>query len=305
MLTKYNLIVITGATAGGKTSVAAKLARKINAEIISADSRQVYKGMDIGTGKDINEYNINGNQVPYHLIDIVEAGSKYNVFEYHKDFFKVYSEITERNKIPVLCGGTGLYIDAVINNYQLVKVPVNERLRNELKDLSISELGEILLKYKKLHNRSDLDTTKRAIRAIEIAEYYSRNELKTDNTPDINPIIFGIYFEREQRRTRITQRLKYRLENGMIEEAQNLIDSGLSFEDMEYYGLEYKFLSWYLYGKINYDELFNQLNTAIHQFAKRQMTWFRKMEKEGTKIYWIDGNQNIDKKIEYILGFLK
>lgn len=305
MLTKYNLIVITGATAGGKTSVAAKLARKINAEIISADSRQVYKGMDIGTGKDINEYNINGNQVPYHLIDIVEAGSKYNVFEYHKDFFKVYSEITERNKIPVLCGGTGLYIDAVINNYQLVKVPVNERLRNELKDLSISELGEILLKYKKLHNRSDLDTTKRAIRAIEIAEYYSRNELKTDNTPDINPIIFGIYFDREQRRKRITQRLKYRLENGMIEEAKQLLDSGISYEDLEYYGLEYKFLSWFLAGKICYDELFNQLNTAIHQFAKRQMTWFRKMEKEGTKIYWIDGNQNIDKKIEYILGFLK
>jgi tRNA dimethylallyltransferase len=305
MLTKYNLIVITGATATGKTQVAVSLARKINAEIISADSRQVYKGMDIGTGKDINEYKFNGIQVPYHLIDIVEAGSKYNVFEYRKDFFKVYSEITERNIIPVLCGGTGLYIDAVINNYQLEKVPVNERLRNELTDLSISELGEILLKYKKLHNRSDLDTTKRAIRAIEIADYYSRNELKTDNTPQINPIIFGIYFDREQRRSRITDRLKYRLENGMIEEAKRLIDLGISYEDLEYYGLEYKFLSWFLAGKISYEELFNQLNTAIHQFAKRQMTWFRKMEKEGTKIYWIDGNQNIDKKIEYILGFLK
>ncbi|MDD3860879.1 MAG: isopentenyl transferase family protein, partial [Bacteroidales bacterium] len=241
MLTKYNLIVITGATAGGKTSVAANLALKIDGEIISADSRQVYKGMDIGTGKDIDDYNINGVQIPFHLTDIVDAGSKYNVFEYRKDFFNVYSEITNRNKIPILCGGTGLYIDSVIKDYQLLKVPVNEKLREELKDLSIDELEKILITYKTLHNRSDLDTTKRAIRAIEIAEYNSRNEIINDKSPKINPIIFGILFSRDERRNRITERLKYRLENGMIEEAKRLIDSGITYEDLEYYGLEYKF----------------------------------------------------------------
>jgi tRNA dimethylallyltransferase len=305
MLTKYNLIVITGATAGGKTSVAANLALKLDAEIISADSRQIYRGMDIGTGKDLEDYTINEVKIPYHLIDIADAGYKYNVFEFRKDFFRVYSDIISRGKTAILCGGTGLYIESVIKNYELVKVPVNEELRKSLKDLDITELEKILVSYKKMHNRSDSDTTKRAIRAIEIAEYYRRNEHIKEETPEIKPVIFGIHFDREQRRARITERLKQRLENGMIEEAKTLLDSGVSHEDMEYYGLEYKFLSWYLSGKISYDELFAGLNTAIHQFAKRQMTWFRKMEKDGIKIHWIDGNLSLEEKIGNILGLIE
>lgn len=305
MLTNYNLIVITGATAGGKTSLAANLAYELNSEIISADSRQIYKKMDIGTGKDLSDYQVNGKIIPYHLIDICEPGYKYNVYEYKKDFFETFKKLTEKNIVPILCGGTGLYIDSVINNYELVKVPVNEKLRLELKNKTIGELEIILKKYKKLHNKSDLDTTKRAIRAIEIAEYYSRYDFVGDNHPEIKPIIFGVFFEREQRRTRITERLKFRVENGLIEEAKAIIDSGVSYQDLEYYGLEYKFLTWYLQGKISYDELFIQLNTAIHQFSKRQMTWFRKMEKDGTKIIWIDGNLNMTEKVKFIKTFLK
>jgi tRNA dimethylallyltransferase len=300
MLTKYNLIVITGATAGGKTAVAANLALEMNTEIISADSRQIYRGMDIGTGKDLDDYVIDGKQIPYHLIDICDAGYKYNVYEYRRDFLNVYKEITSRNLTPILCGGTGLYIEAVIKNYDLVQVPVNDNLRKELANKNIDELEVILRSYKYLHNRSDLDTIKRAIRAIEIAEYYSRNEYIKEEIPEIKPIVFGIHYERDQRRARITERLKQRLENGMIEEAQRLLDSGISHDDIEYYGLEYKFLSWYLAGKITYDELFTQLNTAIHQFSKRQMTWFRKMEKDGTQIIWIDGNLDLDEKLAMI-----
>jgi tRNA dimethylallyltransferase len=300
MLTKYNLIVITGATAGGKTAVAANLALEMETEIISADSRQIYRGMDIGTGKDLDDYVINGKQIPYHLLDICDAGYKYNVYEYRRDFLNVFKEISSRQKTPILCGGTGLYIEAVIKNYDLVQVPINDSLRKELANKNIDELEVILRSYKYLHNRSDLDTIKRATRAIEIAEYYSRNEYVKEEIPEIKPIVFGIHYEREQRRARITERLKQRLENGMIEEAQRLLDSGISHEDMEYYGLEYKFLSWYLAGKISYDELFIQLNTAIHQFSKRQMTWFRKMEKDGTKIIWIDGNLEMDEKLAMI-----
>lgn len=305
MLTKYNLIVITGATAGGKTSVATKLALKLDGEIISADSRQIYRGMDIGTGKDLEDYTIGGKQIPFHLIDIADAGYKYNVFEFRKDFFRVYSDIISRGKTAILCGGTGLYIESVIKNYELVKVPINEELRKNLENLDISELEKILVSYKKMHNRSDLDTTKRAIRAIEIAEYYSRNEHIEEIIPEIKPIIFGIHFDRDQRRARITERLKQRLENGMIDEAQRLLDSGVSHTDMEYYGLEYKFLSWYLAGKISYKELFSGLNTAIHQFSKRQMTWFRKMEKAGTKINWVDGNIELEEKIQGIMGMVE
>lgn len=300
MLTKYNLIVITGATAGGKTAVAANLALEMKTEIISADSRQIYRGMDIGTGKDLDDYVVNDKQIPYHLIDICDAGYKYNVYEYRRDFLNVFKEITSRNLTPILCGGTGLYIEAVIKNYDLVQVPVNESLRKELANKNIDELEVILRSYKYLHNRSDLDTIKRATRAIEIAEYYSRNEYVKEEIPEIKPIVFGIHYERDQRRARITERLKQRLENGMIEEAQRLLDSGISHDDIEYYGLEYKFLSWYLAGKISYDELFTQLNTAIHQFSKRQMTWFRKMEKDGTKIIWIDGNLEMDEKLAMI-----
>ncbi len=305
MLTNYNLIVITGATAGGKTSLAANLAYELNSEIISADSRQIYKKMDIGTGKDLSDYQVNGKIIPYHLIDICEPGYKYNVYEYKKDFFETFKKLTEKNIVPILCGGTGLYIDSVINNYELVKVPVNEKLRLELNNKTIDELEIVLKKYKELHNKSDLDTTKRAIRAIEIAEYYSRYDFVGDNHPEIKPIIFGVFFEREQRRTRITERLKFRVENGLIEEAKAIIDSGVSYQDLEYYGLEYKFLTWYLQGKISYDQLFTQLNAAIHQFSKRQMTWFRKMEKDGTKIIWIDGNLNMTEKVKFIKTFLK
>ncbi len=302
---KYDLIVITGATAGGKTSVAANLAYKLNAEIISADSRQVYRGMDIGTGKDLDEYTINGVKIPVHLIDIVDAGYKYNVYEYCNDFKKVYNDIKNRISFPVLCGGTGLYIEAVLKNYQMVQVPVNEELRKKLENLDLVELEKILVSYKSQHNKSDLDTKKRAIRAIEIAEYYKKNNIPPTSEDSMNYIVFGILYDRETRRKRITERLKNRLENGLIEEAVRLHQNGLSLEDMEYYGLEYKFLSYYLAGKINKEELFSKLNTAIHQFAKRQMTFFRKMEKDGIKIHWIDGNLSLEEKIEIILNTIE
>ncbi|MDR2835504.1 MAG: tRNA (adenosine(37)-N6)-dimethylallyltransferase MiaA [Bacteroidales bacterium] len=301
MKSNYNLITITGATASGKTQVAVALANILNSEIISADSRQIYKNMDIGTGKDISEYTIDGKKIPYHLIDIVNAGEKYNVFEFKKDFIKAYNEIINKNKIPILCGGTGLYIDAILKNYNLIYTPVNPELRKQLEVLDILELEKILKTYKSLHNRSDLDTTKRAIRAIEIENFYQNNQQLPHDNLNINSLIVGILFEREERRNRITQRLKFRLENGLIEEVENLLKMKISSENIEYYGLEYKFVSWYLSGKISYQELFSQLNTAIHQFSKRQMTWFRKMENDGHKIHWIDGNLPIKEKINKIL----
>ncbi len=304
MDTKYNLITITGATAGGKTSVAVNLASKLNTEIISADSRQVYKGMDIGTGKDIEEYNFDGVDIPCHLVDIVDAGSKYNVYEFQKDFLKVYKEISDKGKLPILCGGTGMYVESVLKDYELIYVPADEDLRDKLSKLDISELEKILVSYKRMHNRSDLDTTKRAIRAIEIADYYDKNNLEFKKNPKINSLIIAVKFERDQRRARITERLKSRLEGGMIQEAETLHANGLSFEDMEYYGLEYKWLAYYLSDKITYDEMFEGLNTAIHQFSKRQMTWFRKMEKNGIEIHWLDGNLEMEKKMDFIMGLL-
>jgi tRNA dimethylallyltransferase len=301
MATAYNLITITGATAGGKTAVASHLAKELQTEIISADSRQVYRGMDIGTGKDLDDYVVDGKLIPYHLIDIVDAGYKYNVFEFQKDFFRVYSEMISRNKLPILCGGTGMYIEAVLKNYELIQVPVNETLRKQLDGLNIEELDKILQSYKKPHNKSDLDTTKRAVRAIEIQEYYLKNQLVQTENPKINSLNIGIMFDRDIRRQRITERLKQRLENGLIEEVEKLLSQGLKHDDLEYYGLEYKYLSLYLAGKITFDELFSSLNTAIHQFAKRQMTWFRKMEKDGIKIHWIDGNLSLEEKISMIL----
>ena len=287
MATAYNLITITGATAGGKTAVASHLAKELQTEIISADSRQVYRGMDIGTGKDLDDYVVDGKLIPYHLIDIVDAGYKYNVFEFQKDFFRVYSEMISRNKLPILCGGTGMYIEAVLKNYELIQVPVNETLRKQLDGLNIEELDKILQSYKKPHNKSDLDTTKRAVRAIEIQEYYLKNQLVQTENPKINSLNIGIMFDRDIRRQRITERLKQRLENGLIEEVEKLLSQGLKHDDLEYYGLEYKYLSLYLAGKITFDELFSSLNTAIHQFAKRQMTWFRGMERRGFNIEWI------------------
>lgn len=301
----YNLLTVLGHTAAGKTALATKLAQKLNTEIISADSRQVYRGMDIGTGKDLDEYIVNGKRIPFHLIDILPAGAKYNVFEFQKDFLKLYAQISKEGKIPILCGGTGMYIESVLNSYKLIHVPVNNNLREKLKNYNIDKLEEILKSYKRPHNRSDLDTKKRAIRAIEIADYYKDSEAPVPDYPQINSLLIGVKYDRDIRRQRITKRLKHRLENGMIEEAKSLFNSGLSYEDMEYYGLEYKFMAWYLCGKIDYETMFEKLNTAIHQFAKRQMTWFRKMEKDGHKIYWIDTKKSIDDNIKFVLSLLK
>ncbi len=303
---KYNLITILGPTAGGKTSVAANLAFMIDGEIISADSRQVYRGMDLGTGKDYGDYIIKGRQIPFHLIDIVDAGYEYNVFEYQKDFLKVFEDIRQRGKFPVLCGGSGLYLEAVLNNYKLVQVPHNEELRQKFQDKELDELVEILKTYKnRLHNQTDTENKKRALRAIEIEEYCRNNPDIDTHMPEINSLVVGVKFDRLSRRRRITERLKQRLDEGMPDEVQKLLDKGLSPEQLTYYGLEYKFLTWYLTGKMTYGEMFGQLNTAIHQFAKRQMTWFRRMERQGTVIRWLDGYMPMEEKMELIEKWMK
>lgn len=301
---KYNLITILGPTASGKTSVAAKVASALDGEIISADSRQVYRGMDLGTGKDYADYLVNGKPVPYHLIDIVDAGYEYNVFEYQKDFLKVFDEITKRRKLPVMCGGSGLYLEAVLKNYKLIQVPINEKLRADLDDKLLWELTEILRSYKNyLHNQTDTESSKRAIRAIEIEEYYlSHPEIDT-GMPEIRSLVVGVKFERDARRKKITIRLKQRLKEGMLDEVQRLLDSGLTPEQLTYYGLEYKYMTLNLTGQITYQQMFDGLNVAIHQFAKRQMTWFRRMEKQGTEIHWLDGFMPIEEKIEQILDW--
>jgi len=295
---KYNLITILGATAGGKTSFAAHLAHKLGTEIISADSRQVYRGMDIGTGKDLDDYIVDGQQITAHLVDIAEAGYKYNVFEFQHDFFKAFNEISEKGKTPILAGGSGMYIESVLQNYQLINAPINDKLRKELENKTLTELTEILKNMKRLHNTSDFDTAKRAIRAIEIELFCQNNPHIRTNFPKINSLVLGINFDRDSRRRRITERLNERLENGMIQEVQTLLDKGIAPEDLIYYGLEYKFITLYLTNQLTYNQMVENLNTAIHQFAKRQMTWFRGMEKKGTLIHWIDGNEPIEKKIE-------
>jgi len=299
------MVTILGATASGKTAVATHLAKSLNGEVISADSRQVYRGMDIGTGKDLSDYIIDGELVPYHLIDIADAGYQYNVFEYQRDFLDVFARMQKRGKFPVLCGGTGLYIEAVLKGYKLIQVPVNESRRQELQAMSLEELTQILSAYKELHNTSDIENKKRAVRAIEIEEYYQKHPEIDLSFPDINSLIVGVKFDRDSRRRRITQRLKDRLENGMIEEVEKLLASGLSPESLTYYGLEYKFLTQYVTGEISYDEMFRSLNTAIHQFSKRQMTWFRKMEREGFDIHWLDGYTPLPEKIEQITRWLQ
>lgn len=301
---KDTVFVVLGPTATGKTRFAALLANEINAEIISADSRQVYKRMDLGTGKDYEDYIVNGHTVPHHLIDIHEPGYKYNVYEFQSDFFKTYSEIKSRNAEVLLCGGTGMYIESITKGYKLISVPVNEPLRKELEGKTLDELGEILLHLKKLHNRSDTDTTKRAIRAIEIAQYYEDNNIEETPLPSIKPIFFGIAFDRDTRRARITERLQKRVEAGLLDEVKALLNSGVSPEDLIYYGLEYKFLTQHITGNLGFDEMVNRLNTAIHQFAKRQMTWFRKMEREGTKINWIDGHLSDQERIQVALEII-
>jgi tRNA dimethylallyltransferase len=299
---KYNLITILGPTATGKTSLAAHIAARINGEVISADSRQIYRGMDLGTGKDYADYFVNGVEIPSYLVDIEDAGVHYNVFRFQSDFIKVFEEIRSRNKFPVLCGGSGLYIEAVLKNYRLIEVPPNKELRKELEGKTLTELTEILKNLKpKLHNNTDVETDRRAIRAIEIEKFYAENPQFDSSFPKINSLNIGIDFDRDLRRQRITNRLKQRLEEGMLDEVQKLLDSGLTPGQLIYYGLEYKFLTLHLTGALSYSEMFRKLEIAIHQFAKRQMTWFRGMEKRGTKIHWIEGHLPMEEKLEAIL----
>lgn len=300
MANEYDILTILGPTATGKTALAAALALQLDGEILSADSRQVYRGMDIGTGKDLAEYTIEGKVVPYHLIDIVEAGYKYNLFEYQRDFANAYNEIAERGKVPILCGGTGLYIEAVLSGYRFVAVPPNADLRVALSGKTLQELTEILQGYKTLHNTTDVDTPQRAVRAIEIADYTRRHpEIQSDNRK-LNPLIIGVGIDRELRRRKITERLKQRLESGMVSEVEKLLHAGVGPDDLTYYGLEYKFVTNYLMGKLTYEAMFEQLEIAIHQFAKRQMTWFRGMERRGFAIHWLDATWPMSEKVDFV-----
>ncbi len=295
------MITILGPTASGKTAFAAALAAEIGGEIISADSRQVYRGMDIGTGKDLADY---GN-VPYHLINICNAGEKYNLFRYQEDFHRAYSDITKRGVRPILCGGTGLYIESVLKGYSLSPVPQNKELRHSLEGKSLEELAQMLLELKRMtgsnmHNQTDVDTAQRAIRAIEIETYNMHNPTPERQVPPIDSVIIGVDINRDERRNKITRRLKARLEEGMVDEIQGLINNGVAPDDLIYYGLEYKFVTEYCIGRLTYEEMYRQLEIAIHQFAKRQMTWFRGMERRGFTIHWLDAQMPIEEKIDYV-----
>ncbi len=301
-----DLIAIVGPTASGKTTLAVALAKRIGTEVISADSRQLYRGMDIGTGKDLDEYTIDGETIPYHLIDICPAGYRYNLFEYVRDFNAVYADIKARGKQPLLCGGTGLYVETVLKGYSLPPVPENKALRESLQEKSLDELAEMLRSYKTLHNTTDIDTCKRAIRAIEIAEFYSRQEPELlEPRPLQNSLIVGVNIDRELRRAKITRRLHERLKEGMVEEVKSLLESGIEPESLIYYGLEYKFLTEYIIGHTTYNEMVERLEIAIHQFAKRQMTWFRGMERRGHTIRWIDATLPTDEKVDIIEQWIK
>ena len=299
------MITILGPTASGKTPVAARLAVEFDGEVISADSRQVYRRMDIGTGKDLADYVFDDNLIPYHLIDIREPGTKYNLFEYQQDFFDAYQDIRSRGKVPILCGGTGLYIEAVLKGYHLSPVPQNQELRNRLEGKTLAELTQMLTELKQktgsnMHNTTDVDSCQRAIRAIEIETYNIEHPTPRRELPPVDSIIIGIDIDRELRREKITRRLKARLDEGMVDEVKALLEEGISPEDLIYYGLEYKFVTEYLIGQTSYDEMFTRLEIAIHQFAKRQMTWFRGMERRVFKIHWIDATLPMDEKIEII-----
>lgn len=301
-----DLIAIVGPTASGKTTLAVALAKRIGTEIISADSRQLYKGMDIGTGKDLAEYTVDGVSIPYHLIDICPAGYRYNLFEYVRDFNAVYADMKARGKQPLLCGGTGLYVETVLKGYALPPVPENKALRKSLEDKTLDELANILRGYKTLHNTTDIDTCKRAIRAIEIAEYYSHQEPELlQPRPLQNTLIVGVDIERKLRRAKITRRLHERLKEGMVEEVKALLDTGIDPESLIYYGLEYKFLTEYIIGRTTYDEMVERLEIAIHQFAKRQMTWFRGMERRGHTIRWIEATLPTDEKVGTIVKWIE
>lgn len=299
------MITILGPTASGKTPVAAHLAAEIGGEVISADSRQVYRRMDIGTGKDLDDYYVDGRRIPYHLIDICEPGTKYNLFEYQQDFFDAYQDIRGRGAVPILCGGTGLYIEAVLKGYHLSPVPQDQELRDALEGKSLDELTRMLAELKaktgsNMHNTTDVDSCQRAIRAIEIETYNLAHPTPKRELPPVDSVIIGIDIDRELRREKISNRLKARLDGGMVDEVRALLHEGIPAEDLIYYGLEYKFLTEYLTGQLSYDEMFQRLEIAIHQFAKRQMTWFRGMERRGFKINWIDATLPMEKKIEKV-----
>ncbi len=299
------LITILGPTASGKTPLAAALAREVEGEIISADSRQVYRRMDIGTGKDLSDY----GSVPYHLIDICEPGTKYNLFQYQQDFYDAYRQILERDCQPILCGGTGLYIEAVLKGYHLSPVPQNPDLRVQLEDKSLEELTSMLEELKRkngsvMHNVTDVDSCQRAIRAIEIETYNLEHPMPLRELPAIQSLVIGVNIDRELRREKITRRLKARLDEGMVDEIRALLDSGIPAEDLIYYGLEYKYLTEYVIGRLTYDEMFRQLEIAIHQFAKRQMTWFRGMERRGFIIHWIDATLPMEEKVQAIKALM-
>lgn len=317
------MITILGPTASGKTSLAAALAAQINtldasiwggstkgAEIISADSRQVYRGMDIGTGKDLEDYTVEGKLIPYHLIDICDAGTKYNLFQYQQDFYDAYLDITHRGVLPILCGGTGLYIESVLKGYHLSPVPQNPALRSSLEGKPLEELTDMLVDLKAkngshMHNRTDVDTAQRAIRAIEIETYNLEHPMPERELPAVDSLVIGVSIDRDARRDKITRRLKQRLENGMVEEIKGLLDRGIPAENLLYYGLEYKFITEYVIGKTSYEEMLRGLEIAIHQFAKRQMTWFRGMERRGFTIHWIDALQPMEQKVEQVLELMK
>lgn len=317
------MITILGPTASGKTSLAAALAAQIDtldasiwggstkgAEIISADSRQVYRGMDIGTGKDLEDYTVEGKLIPYHLIDICDAGTKYNLFQYQQDFYDVYQDITHRGVLPILCGGTGLYIESVLKGYHLSPVPQNPALRSSLEGKTLEELTDMLVDLKakngsNMHNRTDVDTAQRAIRAIEIETYNLEHPMPERELPAVDSLVIGVSIDRDARRDKITRRLKQRLENGMVEEIKGLLDRGVPAENLLYYGLEYKFITEYVIGKTSYEEMLRGLEIAIHQFAKRQMTWFRGMERRGFTIHWIDALQPMEQKVEQVLELMK
>jgi tRNA dimethylallyltransferase len=301
----YHLLLVTGPTASGKTALAAAVASKVGGEIISADSRQVYRNMNLGTGKDYDDYIINGTPIPCHLIDIVDPGYKYNVFEYQRDFKNVYSDLKKRKVFPVVCGGSGMYADSIITGYKMFEVPPDSGLRIELEKKTIEELREILLTYKSLHNTTDIDTKKRVIRAIEI-EHSTRIKKKPGSEfPELRTLLVGIMFDRDTRRRRITERLKQRLDAGMVDEVKQLIEKGIDTETLIYYGLEYKFITLFLTGKMSYTEMVKDLEIAIHQFSKRQMTWFRGMERKGIRINWIDGELPMEEKVDKVMELLK
>ena len=300
----FDLLIVTGPTASGKTSLAVALADRLSGEVISADSRQVYRQMNLGTGKDYSDYIINGKKVPCHLLDIVDPGYKYNVFEYQRDFLKVYDDLKSRKIFPVVCGGSGMYIDSIVTGYKMFEVPPDPGLRSSLEKKTMKELIAILSTFKALHNTTDIETKKRAIRAIEIEHFNSNRREKQTLFPEIRPLIVGLMYDRLKRRERITMRLKQRLEDGMVSEVKELLEKGLSPGDLIYYGLEYKYITLHVTGKLTFHEMSSQLETAIHRFAKRQMTWFRGMERRGIKINWINGELSLDEKVELVIKLL-